>query len=313
MFHFFSFFFFFFSSFSLSFCLDLSTLLPLNCSQLDFLTSSNGGILLDREFPFSGPPPSSIPLVFLPYFTRCSRISTAEFYIDECDGGSKLHYHYTIDDINRFISSAKLNFASIHRAPMKHRPIYELLSLLDSSVHPLSGQRALVIGSIDPIWEAALIAKNIGMVVTSDYNRLTYDHPLLSTIGPEQLNFIEDSFDLILAINSIDHSGLGRYCDALAPDGDLRALKQLRSHLKENGKLILTVAVGPDLLSWNLGRRYGRERFPLLMNGWTIEHSSGWKESMLDYQHDYRRRIESSFILKPTTMVNLHHSQHYDL
>ena len=43
---------------------------------------------------------------------------------------------------------------------------------------------------------------------------------------------------------------------------------QVKSVLKEGGKFILTVPIGPDMVVWNLQRRYGRTRLPLLLEGW---------------------------------------------
>lgn len=36
------------------------------------------------------------------------------------------------------------------------------------------------------------------------------------------------------------------------------------------GLLFLSVPVGPDVLAWNLLRRYGRVRLPLLLEGWAL-------------------------------------------
>lgn len=57
----------------------------------------------------------------------------------------------------------------------------------------------------------------------------------------------------------------GRYGDPLNPDADLEAMARVRSILKPGGLLLLTVPVGPDVLVFNLHRRYGPARLPLLL------------------------------------------------
>ena len=44
-------------------------------------------------------------------------------------------------------------------------------------------------------------------------------------------------------------------------------MAQFKKMLSRNGKLILTVPIGMDLLIWNLMRIYGPVRFPLLLSG----------------------------------------------
>jgi len=65
----------------------------------------------------------------------------------------------------------------------------------------------------------------------------------------------------------------GRYGDPLNPDADLQAMARVRSILKPGGLLLLTVPVGPDVLVFNLHRRYGPARLPLLLGLHSAEHS----------------------------------------
>ena len=50
-----------------------------------------------------------------------------------------------------------------------------------------------------------------------------------------------------------------------------------RPFVRAGGRLLLSVPVGPDALVWNLHRRYGAVRLPLLLHGWqevTLRNSS---------------------------------------
>ena len=60
----------------------------------------------------------------------------------------------------------------------------------------------------------------------------------------------------------------------------------------------MTVPIGPDLIVFNLHRRYGRIRLPLLLKGWKILDKIGWDESMLDKEANYRQTYEPVFILE---------------
>ena len=77
-------------------------------------------------------------------------------------------------------------------------------------------------------------------------------------------------FDAVFSVSSFDHDGLGRYGDPLCADGDLRSMDALRAPgvLRGGGAVFLTVPVGADVLVWNLHRRYGAVRLPLLLAGW---------------------------------------------
>ena len=50
-------------------------------------------------------------------------------------------------------------------------------------------------------------------------------------------------------------------------------MARVRSILKPGGLLLLTVPVGPDVLVFNLHRRYGPARLPLLLGLHSAEHS----------------------------------------
>jgi len=51
-------------------------------------------------------------------------------------------------------------------------------------------------------------------------------------------------FDIITAVSSIEHFGLGYYGDKAISDGDYRAIEKLKSLIKPHGQLILSVPFG---------------------------------------------------------------------
>ena len=49
---------------------------------------------------------------------------------------------------------------------------------------------------------------------------------------------------IIVPLFSFDHDGLGRYGDPLNPNGDIEAMNTVRTLLKPEGILYLTVPIG---------------------------------------------------------------------
>jgi hypothetical protein len=155
-----------------------------------------------------------------------------------------------------------------------------------------------VFGSTHPWYECLLLALGASHVTTVEYNKLTYSHPLITTTTPSLLETTY-LFHTALSISSFDHDGLGRYGDPINPDGDLVAMDTVRNVLEENGLFFLTVPTGPDVLVWNLHRRYGYQRLPLLLCGWEEVESVGWEEELLTSPAPFTIQYEPVLILRP--------------
>ena len=105
--------------------------------------------------------------------------------------------------------------------------------------------------------------------------------------------------DSLSCLHSIEHFGLGRYGDPIAPHGDLEAMQRLKNILTEDGVLFLSVPIGPDLVVWNSHRIYGPIRFPMLIDGWEVIQSFGFNESLFDAKRLGHWYIQPVWILKP--------------
>ncbi len=81
-----------------------------------------------------------------------------------------------------------------------------------------------------------------------------------------QLPFADASIESISCMHTIEHIGLGRYGDSLDPDGDLKAIKELKRVVKQGGSLLLVIPVGRPRLQFNAHRVYSfemiAEQFP---------------------------------------------------
>ena len=189
----------------------------------------------------------------------------------------------------------------------------------------------LVFGSMSPWVEALCLAFGATETTTVEYNRLNYDHSAMSTVTADDFWAAVDAegnhdagndgagksdgdaagvapaipcapFAAILSISSFDHDGLGRYGDPIAPDGDILTMRRilaasdrLLASPDDASRMFLTVPLGPDLVAWNLMRRYGRVRLPLLLGGWDVVQTYGFEDARLDLPNAGKRNFRQSW------------------
>lgn len=70
------------------------------------------------------------------------------------------------------------------------------------------------------------------------------------------LPFADDSIPSLSCMHTVEHVGLGRYGDPLDPDGDLKAVRELRRVLAPGGSLLFVVPVGRPRIQFNAHRIY---------------------------------------------------------
>jgi len=283
-------------------------------------------ILHAARHPFKGAPPKDMPADLARAYTRCGAASVASMFIDDSRGGEGTHYRYGQADIEKMINGAKLLSGNPRPASMGARGW--LAQALADNAAVVRGARCVVFGSMQPIVETLLLAYGAANVTTVEYNKLTYSHPRLQTVTLDEVASAEGqaahmgAYDIALSISSFDHDGLGRYGDPLGPDADLLATDGVRDWLDARGPglLFLTVPVGPDVIAWNLLRRYGRTRLPLLLSAdnleafslpplrhapsWHVNGTAGWDggANKLDAAVDFRRSYEPVWVLKALRM-----------
>lgn len=164
--------------------------------------------------------------------------------------------------------------------------------------YSIKDKQVIILGSRLPVYESICLVYG-GMPTTVEYNSIVSGDLRLKIMAPEKCLKSKERFDAAFSISSFEHDGLGRYGDALNPDGDLEIMEKLRLILKAGGLLFLSVPVGPDELVWNLNRIYGRLRLPLLLKGWQILDTFGFSESLFDCKDSSAN--EPVFVLKNLT------------
>jgi len=137
----------------------------------------------------------------------------------------------------------------------------------------MEGKSVLVIGSSHPWIEAICLSLGAKLVTTLEYGEIISNHPQIKTETPSTIRkqYLEGSlekFDGIITHSSLEHSGLGRYGDALNPWGDILAVARGWCITQPKGFMWIAVPTGRDRVFYNWHRIYGPKRWPLLGINW---------------------------------------------
>ncbi|MHC1716409.1 MAG: DUF268 domain-containing protein [Candidatus Dojkabacteria bacterium] len=74
------------------------------------------------------------------------------------------------------------------------------------------------------------------------------------------LPFENESIESLSCMHTIEHIGLGRYGDKIDPEGDRKAMSELKRVLKKGGSLLIVVPVGRKRVLFNSHRIYSYEQ-----------------------------------------------------
>ena len=86
------------------------------------------------------------------------------------------------------------------------------------------------------------------------------------------LPFESNSITSLSCMHTIEHVGLGRYGDPIAPDGDLKAFSELKRVCAINGNLLIVVPVGIKKIQFNAHRIYDPFDVVSYMDGFTLKN-----------------------------------------
>ncbi|MBU1046179.1 DUF268 domain-containing protein [Patescibacteria group bacterium] len=88
------------------------------------------------------------------------------------------------------------------------------------------------------------------------------------------LQFHDNSIESLSCMHTIEHIGLGRYGDSLDPDGDLKAIKELKRVLAKNGNLLFVVPIGKPKIMFNAHRIYSYDQIMGYFNDFQLNDFS---------------------------------------
>lgn len=149
--------------------------------------------------------------------------------------------------------------------------------------HPVTGLKGAVLGSEAPWLEALVLDAGAAHITTIEYGKINSQHPLISTAIPSDIatRYLRgelEPFDFISTHSSLEHSGLGRYGDAMNAYGDLEAAAQAWCLLKPGGLFFLGLPVGTSsYMRFNADRNYGPDRMKHMAAGFEqLAHYGDW-------------------------------------
>lgn len=86
-----------------------------------------------------------------------------------------------------------------------------------------------------------------------------------------KLPFKDGSIESLSCMHTLEHIGLGRYGDAIDPQGDLKAISELKRVLKKGGNLLIVVPVGQRKIRFNSHRIYAYGQIMEYFKGYELK------------------------------------------
>lgn len=75
-----------------------------------------------------------------------------------------------------------------------------------------------------------------------------------------KLPFADDSIASLSCMHTVEHIGLGRYGDPMDPDGDLKAIKELKRIIAPGSDFLFVVPIGKPKIVFNAHRIYSYDQ-----------------------------------------------------
>jgi len=145
----------------------------------------------------------------------------------------------------------------------------------------IKGKHWLVIGTEIPWLEILLIAAGARNVTTVEYRSEKWMddiHPQLNFVNPTEFSNYPNQFDGVIQFSSIEHSGLGRYGDAINPFADRQIVQAAWCMLKPGGWMLTCTGdavSNPDVkeskVIFNVGKVYGTTGFAKLFKNFRLQ------------------------------------------
>jgi hypothetical protein len=241
------------------------------------------GVWMNEEIDASAsdkqwPPPAYPPNVFIEDFRQHGNVEVKQtrFLAQRYSGGDALVNQWTVESVESMVQRARHGQLDGNYGQAQTNDVREGLRRMD-----VAGKRILVIGSENPWVEACVLEAGAAEVWTLEYGRIVSTHPKIKTLTPDEARemYIKGTlpmFDSVVTFSSVEHSGLGRYGDALNPWGDMQAIARAWCVTKPGGKMLLGVMEcgkrERDSIEYNLHRCYRKVAYTHLTANWEQEH-----------------------------------------
>lgn len=84
------------------------------------------------------------------------------------------------------------------------------------------------------------------------------------------LPFLDNSLDSVSCMHTVEHIGLGRYGDKIDPNGDLKAIDELKRVIAPGGSLLFVVPIGKRKIAFNAHRVYSHNEIVKYFHGLSL-------------------------------------------
>lgn len=88
------------------------------------------------------------------------------------------------------------------------------------------------------------------------------------------LPFEDESIKSLSCMHTVEHVGLGRYGDKIDPEGDLKAIRELKRVLAKDGSLLFVVPIGKPMITFNAHRIYSYDQVLLYFSDLKLKEFS---------------------------------------
>jgi len=187
---------------------------------------------------------------------------------------------------NKQVLIRKEEFTNLLNKVRAHSPLNynntELQIVMKKYIKRIENKSILIMGTQIPWIEAISYEYLASKVTTLDYTRKKYEQDESNRLEWFHVNdYLDDLilnskielFDNSASFSSIEHSGLGRYGDPLAPNGDIQAVQQVHCLLKPDSLFFLGLPSSKSdksYIEFNAHRVYGSKRLNKLFIGWNL-------------------------------------------
>lgn len=233
-------------------------------------------------------PPKTMPQELAARYTMNGLAAVYDWYFNDCYASGEPRV-YDLRTFSELMEKARRGETNYYGETDSW--LYQALAL-----YPLAGKRVAVFGSAQPWYESVCLAHGAKEVVIFDYGPIASEHPRVRMVTYDEYANNPEPLDVGLSISSFEHDGLGRYGDPLDPDGDLKAMRTVKSIIRPGGLLYLAVPLGKDAITWNAHRVYGLARLSMLLNGYKTLASFGFDPRQL--LTPGRSGVQPVFVLK---------------
>lgn len=101
------------------------------------------------------------------------------------------------------------------------------------------------------------------------------------------LPFGDNTIQSLSCMHTIEHIGLGRYGDPIDPEGDMKAIKELKRVVAPGGSLLFVVPTGKKKLMFNAHRIYAFDQVRSYFDGFELKEFS-----LVTDKHEFIRNAD---------------------